>query len=277
MVSKVVVPVVPAVYGPVHSWRFGQSLGIDAIGAVSTCSYNCVYCQLGAITRITCDRAELVPTAQVQAELAQLPLSGIDVATFSGSGEPTLAANLKDLIDVVRAAVQRPIVVLTNGTLLGDRTVQRDLATVDLVAIKLDAVASERWHKVNRPAQELHLEAILAGMLAFRESYSGQVAVQTMVMEPWSTAEEQRYKAVIKALQPHEVQLNTPLRPRPLSHRLEARGNHEVEPDQQWRQPRHVTPETLIAMADRLQQDLEVPVRHRYKTPPPLKVPAGGA
>ncbi|MEK6624776.1 MAG: radical SAM protein, partial [Bdellovibrionota bacterium] len=33
------------VYGPVKSWRFGQSLGIDPIFHVSTCSFNCIYCQ----------------------------------------------------------------------------------------------------------------------------------------------------------------------------------------------------------------------------------------
>jgi wyosine [tRNA(Phe)-imidazoG37] synthetase (radical SAM superfamily) len=257
---------VPAVYGPVHSWRFGQSLGIDVIGAVSTCSYNCVYCQLGSIERVTCDRDVFVSATQVQTELAGYSSTEIDVVTFSGSGEPTLALNLKDIMEIARTALQRPIVVLTNGTLLGDRSVQQDLDAADIVSIKLDAVSSDRWHRVNRPAPELSLEAILAGLLAFREHYRGQVAVQTMVMEPWSTAEEQRYIAVINALQPHEVQLNTPLRPRPLRHQLEARGNHADRPDH-WRQPRHMTPATLMAMGDRLQQGLDIPVRHRYEPP----------
>jgi wyosine [tRNA(Phe)-imidazoG37] synthetase (radical SAM superfamily) len=38
-----------SVYAPVASWRFGSSLGIDPIGLVSTCSFNCAYCQLGEI------------------------------------------------------------------------------------------------------------------------------------------------------------------------------------------------------------------------------------
>ncbi|MHC1586646.1 MAG: radical SAM protein, partial [Candidatus Hecatellaceae archaeon] len=36
-----------AVYGPVASWRLGLSLGIDPILPPKTCSFNCVYCQLG--------------------------------------------------------------------------------------------------------------------------------------------------------------------------------------------------------------------------------------
>ena len=71
-----------AVYGPVQSWRFGRwrsllehkSLGIDPIGAVSTCSFNCVYCQLGEIQVSSCDRRIFVPTAQIRQELESLPL-----------------------------------------------------------------------------------------------------------------------------------------------------------------------------------------------------------
>ena len=258
---------VSAVYGPVLSWRFGQSLGIDVIGAVSTCSYNCVYCQLGTIEQITCDRDQFVSVAQVQTELAQRFWPEVDVVTFSGSGEPTLASNLSDMVQAVRAAIHRPVVVLTNGTLLGDRAVQRDLEAVDIVSIKLDAVSSDRWHRVNRSTPGLHLEDVLAGMLTFRERYSGRIAVQTMVMEPWSKAEEQRYITLVNALQPHEIQLNTPTRARPFRHQLEARGNHDERPNN-WRQPRYVTPATLVAMGDRLQQRLEIPIRHRYETQP---------
>ncbi len=36
------------VYGPVPSWRLGRSLGVDAVSTLSkTCSFDCIYCQLG--------------------------------------------------------------------------------------------------------------------------------------------------------------------------------------------------------------------------------------
>ncbi|NEQ45273.1 MAG: radical SAM protein [Leptolyngbya sp. SIOISBB] len=209
--------VTPAVYGPVRSWRFGQSLGIDLLGAVSTCSFQCRYCQLGTIERLTCDRTEFVPTQQVATELHQMPPAAIDVVTFSGSGEPTLARNLAAVIAVVRQQVRRPIVVLTNGTLLGDRTVRQDLAAVDIVAVKIDAVTAQQWQALNRPATRLNLEAVFAGIMTFREMFKGHLAIQTMVMAPWSQQDEERYKTLIQALSPDEVQLNTPLRPRPLT------------------------------------------------------------
>lgn len=256
---------VPAVYGPVRSWRFGQSLGIDLLGAASTCSLQCRYCQLGTIERLRCDRAEFVPTAQVQTELAEYSGDAMDVVTFSGSGEPTLASNLAAVIDLVRQRLHRPIVVLTNGTLLADRTVRQDLTGADIVAVKLDAVTAKQWQAMNQPVAGLHLEQILAGIMTFREHFEGHFAIQTMVMEPWAKIDEERYKAVIRALMPDEVQLNTPLRPRPLTRQVSARGNHEGQPDQLWRQPRSVTPEVLADLGDRLQADLPLPVRHRYQ------------
>jgi wyosine [tRNA(Phe)-imidazoG37] synthetase (radical SAM superfamily) len=254
---------VSAVYGPVRSWRFGQSLGIDLLGGVPTCSYNCLYCQLGNIDRVTCDRAVFVPTAQIAGELAAQDWQGVEVVTFSGSGEPTLALNLGEVIHCVQSYTSLPMVVLTNGTLLGDLTVQQNLANAHVISVKLDAVSSDRWHTINRPAPGLHLESVLEGILALREKFMGKLAIQTMVMEPWTLSEEQRYIAILKAIQTDEVQINTPLRPRPVRHHLEARGNQSASTDRLSRSSRHVSTATLQAMVDRLQTDLDMPIHYR--------------
>ena len=256
---------VPAVYGPVQSWRFGRSLGIDLISAVATCSFNCRYCQLGKIERLTGDRTLFVPTADIDRELMQQDWESVDAITFSGSGEPTLALNLGTVIQSLRDLIPKPIVVLTNGTRLGDAAVQAEMATADIVSVKLDAASPKLWNDINRPTPGLHLESVLEGIAAFRKIYSGHFAIQTMVMEPWPVAEEQHYVDILKVLQPDEVQLNTPLRPRPLTHQVTARGNHAAKPDATWRQSRHVSPDILIAMSDRLQANLTVPVRHPYQ------------
>ena len=57
------------VYGPVASWRFGWSLGVDLILSTSVCSLNCVYCQLGPIQERTNERREFLPTERVLADL----------------------------------------------------------------------------------------------------------------------------------------------------------------------------------------------------------------
>lgn len=40
------------VYGPVPSRRLGRSLGVDAL-TFKSCSFDCVYCQLGRTTNHT--------------------------------------------------------------------------------------------------------------------------------------------------------------------------------------------------------------------------------
>ena len=85
---------VSTIYGPVDSWRFGRSLGVDLILVSSVCSFNCVYCQLGNIQEITAGRRLFVPTERVMEDLRASDWRGSDIVTFSGSGEPTLALNL---------------------------------------------------------------------------------------------------------------------------------------------------------------------------------------
>ena len=45
------------IFGPVPSRRLGRSLGIDLV-PFKTCSYDCIYCQLGRTTNKTTLRKE---------------------------------------------------------------------------------------------------------------------------------------------------------------------------------------------------------------------------
>jgi wyosine [tRNA(Phe)-imidazoG37] synthetase (radical SAM superfamily) len=46
------------VYGPVPSWRLGRSLGVDPVSTPSkTCSFDCIYCQLGRTRHPLTERA----------------------------------------------------------------------------------------------------------------------------------------------------------------------------------------------------------------------------
>ncbi len=45
------------VFGPVPSRRLGRSLGVDLV-PFKTCSYDCIYCQLGRTTCKTVERKE---------------------------------------------------------------------------------------------------------------------------------------------------------------------------------------------------------------------------
>ena len=257
-----------AVYGPVQSWRFGRSLGIDPIGSVSTCSFNCVYCQLGEIENQSLHRRIFVPTQQIHQELQHFAPWDVDSVTLSGSGEPTLALNLGEILTTAKAVTHKPTAVLTNGSLLPNAAVREALAIADQVAVKFDAVSTRQFHRVNRPLSKLDLMHIWAGILQFRQIYSGHLAIQTMLLTPWDDQEQETYIALMQALCPDEIQLNTPTRPKPLTHSLEARGNHH--PDTQAdncqsdlvRSLKPVSVDVLQRFADRIQSTLRILVRH---------------
>lgn len=256
-------PPLSPVYGPVQSWRLGRSLGIDPIGAVSTCSFDCVYCQLGEIEVKTLDRRVFVPTADIAQALAQVPdWDAVDVVTVSGSGEPTLALNLGEILAIAHDIGHRPTVVLTNSTLLGDASVQRDLAHADRVMAKWDAPSAAALRRISRPVAPLDREALWQNLDNFRQTYAGCLDIQTMVLAPWSAAEVADYCDRMIALAPHEIQLNTPTRPRPLVHQLDARGNH-APGDRPYatRSLRQVDAAVLAQLAHQIQDAVQVPVR----------------
>lgn len=252
-----------SVYGPVVSWRYGRSLGIDPIGQTSVCSFNCVYCQLGEIEIVTQKRAIYVPTETILGDLQGFAPWDVDVVTLSGSGEPTLALNLGEILQGIQEMTQRPTLVLTNGTLLDDPQVQADLRYCDRLSLKLDAVTAKPLNRVNRPVDGLDLEQMWQGMLDFRQHYAGEIGVQTMILTPWDAETRHQYIEMMKALSPVEIQLNTPSRPKPVKRQLDGRGNHYDERSYEVKRFKCVEQEVLQRFAEEIEQETNIPVRYR--------------
>jgi wyosine [tRNA(Phe)-imidazoG37] synthetase (radical SAM superfamily) len=201
------------VYGPVPSWRLGRSLGIDLLpGRGKTCCFDCVYCQLGVTKNATVERAEFVKLDDLARELAAVKGVPADHVTFSGTGEPTLAANLGRAIDVVRQELGLPVAVLTNSALISREDVREELAKADVVVAKLDAPDEQFFRLINRPAVDLTLKEVVEGIRRFRSQWSGRLALQTMFLTANKGVAEEM-AALAAGLSPDEVQINTPLRP----------------------------------------------------------------
>lgn len=263
-----------SVYGPVHSWRYGRSLGIDPIGQVSTCSFDCVYCQLGAIERLTSDRAIFVPTDRILHDLQAFSPWDVDVITLSGSGEPTLALNLAEIVTGIQTLTGHQVAVLTNGTLLGDASVRQALAAADKVSLKVDAVSPAQLRRVNRPVSGVALDELLAAAQQFRSTFSGELAIQTMILAPWDEETRALYIQWMRAIAPDEIQLNTPSRPKPLQHELDARGNHSSG-DRTYavRTFRQVSVDAIREFANEIGAACAISVRYPQSEPSSSKSP----
>ena len=129
------------VYGPVPSRRLGRSLGIDLV-PFKTCTYDCVYCQLGRTTDLTLDRAPYVPADVLVAECMEVLRTAErpDIISLAGSGEPTLNSQIGAVIRGIKQQTDIPVAVLTNG---------EDGRLVTKVALKR---ALQIYFKIDPPA-----------------------------------------------------------------------------------------------------------------------------
>ncbi|NWF77947.1 MAG: radical SAM protein [Chloroflexi bacterium] len=201
------------VYGPVPSWRLGRSLGIDLLSTKGkTCSFDCVYCQLGRTVNPLTERKQFVSLSELTAELERVKGVPADYATFSGVGEPTLASNLDGAIALVKSVLRLPVAVLTNSSLMTRKDVRRDLGLADVVVVKLDAPNEELFRQINRPIAKCTLGEIIQAIRLFRGKHQGKLVLQMMFIKAnWSYAQE--LSRIAEELSPDEVQINTPLRP----------------------------------------------------------------
>jgi wyosine [tRNA(Phe)-imidazoG37] synthetase (radical SAM superfamily) len=201
------------IYGPVASWRLGRSLGIDLLSTKGkTCSFDCIYCQLGKTVHPLTERKEFVNLDRLAVELKKVREISADYATSSGVGEPTLASNMGEAIKLVKSTLELPVAVLTNSSLMAREDVRHDLSLADVVVAKVDAPNEKLFHKINQPIVRYTFAEILCALKLFRKEYQGKLALQMMFVEE-NKGYALEMARTAKQLLPDEVQINTPLRP----------------------------------------------------------------
>jgi len=140
----------------------GRSIGINHIPP-KTCSYACVYCQVGRTSRLRTARCAFYPeddiVAHVQRKVSAARAAGeeIDYLTFVPDGEPALDISLLGAIERLKPLGIK-IAVISNGSLLWRTDVRAALAQADWVSVKVDAVRADVWRRINRPHRSLWLD-----------------------------------------------------------------------------------------------------------------------
>ena len=174
-------------FGPVPSRRLGRSLGINNIPA-KTCTYSCVYCQLGRTSQLTVKRRAFYNPEKIfnevkrKVEVAVSRNEKIDYLTFVPDGEPSLDINLGKEISLLKQ-IGIPIAVLTNASLLWYEDVKEDLLKANLVSLKMDSVNQVLWRKINRPHTSLSLNKILDSIVSFADDFEGILITETMLID----------------------------------------------------------------------------------------------
>lgn len=194
----------------------GRSLGVDLV-PYKTCTYDCVYCQLGRTTDKTVMLKEYVPVDEVLAELGGWLAAGgaADYISLAGSGEPTLNSGVGPLIRGIKSITRIPVAVITNGSLMWDRRVADSLMAADLVVPSLDAGDRHMFQRVNRPHDGIEFDRMVEGLISFREEYKGRIWLEVMLLDGWNDDRDQVKKIaeIAGRMRPNRVQLNTAVRP----------------------------------------------------------------
>lgn len=204
------------IYGPVPSRRLGYSLGIDLV-PFKTCSYNCIYCQLGRTTSQTTERKKYLPTKKILKDLKKFLKQSIyiDFITLSGAGEPTLNAEIGILIKAIKKITNIPVAVITNSSLMYKKAVQQALLNADAILPTFTTANPATFKKIHRPIPSITLDRIVEGLVNFRKIYKGQIWLELMLIKGFNDTKQELnlLKKTINKIKPDKVQLNTVVRP----------------------------------------------------------------
>jgi wyosine [tRNA(Phe)-imidazoG37] synthetase (radical SAM superfamily) len=217
--TKIEEVAVNIVFGPVPSRRLGRSLGINNI-LPKSCTYACVYCQLGRTLKMRVNRQAFYNQEDViravRDKVVETHKQGelIDYLTFVPNGEPTLDLNLAAEISALRD-LRIPIAVISNASLIWRENVRDALMGADWVSLKVDSVQSPTWHQINRPYGWLDLQMILDGIRVFSQVFRGKLVTETMLVKGVNddTASLQKIASFLAEIQPAVAYIAIPTRP----------------------------------------------------------------
>jgi wyosine [tRNA(Phe)-imidazoG37] synthetase (radical SAM superfamily) len=213
-------------YGPVHSRRYGRSLGINLMPSqYKFCSFNCIYCHYGWTKTCTMDVSKHVADMPVLGDVVQAVEEALkssrefELITFSGNGEPTLYPEFAELVDgVVKLRDKhRPFVsvaLLSNATGLVHLKVRESIAKLDLPVFKLDCGTEQTFLTMNRPAKTVRFDEIVESLALMKDIY-----LQTVMIDGTPSKaghpELQAYIDKVGRIRPREVHMYSIDRPTP--------------------------------------------------------------
>jgi wyosine [tRNA(Phe)-imidazoG37] synthetase (radical SAM superfamily) len=213
------------VFGPIHSRRFGRSLGINVLPPDNKiCNFNCIYCECGWT-----DSAHLqtpfIPLGAISSAVSErfkvLHDDGttVDHITFAGNGEPTMHPHFLEIISLVLIERDRwlpgtPVVVLSNATLLGNKKVTEALQKADYCVLKLDAGTDHMLQLIDQPLGRQDIRWYINKLVSF----SGKVIIQTMFLRGYhagqlldntSPEEVEAWLGALREIKPIKVMIYT--------------------------------------------------------------------
>ncbi|HIP19008.1 MAG TPA: radical SAM protein [Sulfurovum sp.] len=205
------------IFGPIHSRRFGKSLGVDLSPGKKQCNFDCLYCELDpAKTMEHYDDVVTVEEVTTALREALAAHQDIDFITLTANGEPTLYPHLEALIDEINTFKGKTkTLILTNAATIDDPKVQSALLKLDEVKLSLDCATQKCLKKLDRSHSGIEVENIKAGMLDFKRKYQGPLVIEILIVKTLNDSEEEiaQLNAFLLKLKPTRIDIGTIDRP----------------------------------------------------------------
>lgn len=204
----------PYVFGPVPSRRLGMSLGVDLIPR-KTCTYDCLYCQVGPTTRKTIEPDCFFMLDDIISEVKEKLERNPDIITLAGSGEPTLYSKIDEVISSIKEATSKKVAVLTNGSCFWKDDVRKRVLDADIILPTLCTADEQTFCKIHRPHPEIKNALVIEGLRKLREDYKGLIFLEVILLSGINDSQEElkKLKEAIDYISPDRIQLNTVVRP----------------------------------------------------------------
>jgi len=110
---------------------------------------------------------------------------------------------------------EHKLLILSNGSTIGDESIQKVLSKIDIVKLSLDCATQMCFKKLDRPHASVHLKSIIEGMKAFRKRYNGELVIEILVVEGINDtpAEFEALNLVLQDIKPDRIDVGTIDRP----------------------------------------------------------------
>jgi wyosine [tRNA(Phe)-imidazoG37] synthetase (radical SAM superfamily) len=177
--------IMSTIFGPVHSRRFGVSLGIDLSASGKQCNFDCLYCELAPAPAMA-HQHTVTPVETVISDLKEAlhKHPTIDVITITANGEPTMYPHLSELIDQIdkiKGAIQT--LILSNSACLSEESVYNTLLRLDQVKLSLDAATPQTFKKIDRPAEGIEIGTIIENIKRFSHRFEGKLFIEILFVK----------------------------------------------------------------------------------------------
>jgi len=205
------------IFGPVHSRRFGVSLGIDLSPSHKQCNFDCLYCELAPAA--TVDIQSETPNVKsiiTDLKTALQEHNNIDEITLTANGEPTLYPHLKELIsEIDKVKDKKETLILTNSAALVDKEVFETLLALDQVKLSLDAISTDIFKKIDRPHDDIDISKLVDAVVHFSEIYKGKLFIEILFVRDLNDTKEEvaKLNEVLNRLKALRIDIGTIDRP----------------------------------------------------------------